>query len=194
MPRSQTLARRIRTYLPWGLGTGCVLCLFVIPSLLRFGNHPLPGYGITPLQIAVVYVLSGLVGGVLVAALLPLSRWFLGAFFLGMIVVLPAYMAVGVLMRGNDSWVETWIFGGVAAFFVGGGVATQISSESYARPIPTPQLLAALWMVVGVGQVVGWYLGLKWPGETRATIGLALVFAPLYVALLATLSRRRSVA
>ena len=133
MPGPQTLAGRIRTYVPWGLGTGCLLCLFLIPSLLRSGNHPLPGYGITPLQIAVVYVLSGLVGGVLVAALFPLSQWFLGAFLLGMMVAFPPYMAVAVLMRGNDSWAETWIFGGVAAFFVGGGVATQLSSESYAR-------------------------------------------------------------
>lgn len=177
MGKPSTLSERVRTYTPWGLGIGGGLCLFLIPSLLRYGNHPLPGYGITPLQIAIVYVLSGLVGGLLMAALFPLSRWFLGSFVLGMIVLFPAYMAFGVLMRENDPWAQSWTIGVICAFFVGGGVGTQISSESYSRPIPTPQLIAALWVVVGVGQVVGWYLGLKWPGGARAMIGLGLVFA-----------------
>ena len=188
-----TLSQRVRTYVPWGFAIGCVFCLFLIPVLLRYGNHALPPYSITPLQIAITYVLSGAFGGLLVAMLYPLRRWFLGSFALGMIVVFPAYMAFSVLLRGTDPWAEAWIIGGIAAFFVGGGLGTQISSESYSRPIPTPQLIVTLWVVVAICQVVGWYLGMKWPGGARAMVGLALVFAPLYVAALATLSRRRSV-
>ena len=190
--RRSPFVQRARTYVPWGLAMGGGFCVFLVPALLRYGNHAIPPYRITPLEIAIVYVLSGLVGGVLVAALLPLRRWFLGSFALGFIVAFPPYAAFGLMMRGNEPSTLPWIGGAIAAFFTGGGLGTQISSESYARPIPSPQLIVGLWTIVAVGQVVGWYLGMKWPGGTRAMIGLALVFAPLYVAALATLSRRRS--
>jgi hypothetical protein len=36
-----------------------------------------------------------------------------------------------------------------------------------------------------------WYLGMRWPGETRAGIGMGLVFLPIYVAILATLAHRK---
>jgi peptidoglycan/LPS O-acetylase OafA/YrhL len=79
----------------------------------------------------------------------------------------------------------------VASFFVGGGLGALIASQSYGRPIPSSQLVAALWVVVVLCQVAGWYMGMRWRGEVRATVGLGLVFMPPYVAALATFSRRR---
>jgi len=108
-----------------------------------------------------------------------------------MLAAFPAYFGPAVLMRGNDPWSETLSIGLVLAFFVGGGLGSQIASESYGRPVPSSQLVLVLWGIVVVCQVVGWYLGMRWPGEVRATVGLGLVFMPPYVAALATFSRRR---
>jgi hypothetical protein len=164
--------------------------LLVVPRLLT-GNQPIPTYGVTPLQIIAGYLAAGICGGLIVALLYPLKQWFLGAFFIGMLAALPAYLGPAVLMRGNDPWSVTLSIGLVAAFFVGGGVGSLIASESYGRPIPSSQLVLGLWGIVVVCQVVGWYLGMRWPGEVRATVGLGLVFMPPYVAALATFSRRR---
>ena len=187
----EELAQRTRTFVRWGLFMGVGFCIFLIPSVLTGGNRPLQRYGLTPLQIAAVYLASGILGGALIALLYPLKRWFLGAFLLGMLAALPAYLGLALLMRGHDPLPVTLTIGFVASFFVGGGLGTQISSESHSRPIPSSAFVMALWIVVGLCQVLGWYLGMRWPGETRGTIGLGLVFLPLFVALLATLSRSR---
>jgi hypothetical protein len=164
--------------------------LLLVPALLTSGNRPLPRYGLTPLEIVAVYFLAGALGGGLIAVLYPIRRWFLGAFALGVFGALPAYLGAGLLMRSGEPWSEAWIIGGICAFLVGGGLGTQISSESHSRPVPSPRLIKTLWIIVGAGQIVGWYLGLNWPGEPLAAIGLGLVFLPLYIAILATLSRR----
>ena len=189
--KAERLAERARRFVRYGIFMAGAFSLLVVPRLLT-GNHPIPEYGVTPLQIIAGYLAAGILGGLIVATLYPLKQWFLGAFFIGMLAACPAYLGPAVLMRRNDPWSETFVVGFVAAFFVGGGVGSQIASESYGRPIPSSLLLFGLWAIVAVCQVVGWYLGMRWPGEVRATVGLGLVFMPPYVAALATFSRRRS--
>ena len=188
--KGQPLASRARRFVRYGLFMAGLFSLIVAPRLLT-GNHPIPEYGVTPLEIIVGYFAAGICGGLIVALLYPLKQWFLGAFFIGMLAAFPAYLGPAILMRGNESWSVTLAFGFVAAFFVGGGVGALIASESYGRPIPSSQLVLGLWAVVVVCQVAGWYLGMRWPGEVRATVGLGLVFLPPYLAVLATYSRRR---
>ena len=191
MADTESLIKRARRFVRLGLMMAGGFSLFLVRALLTSGNRPLPRYGLTPLEIVAEYFLAGALGGGLIAVLYPIRRWFLGAFALGVLAALPAYLGFALLMKSDEPWSVAWIIGGICAFFVGGGVGTQISSESRSRPVPSARLIVTLWVIVGAGQIVGWYLGLHWPGETRATIGLGLVFLPLYIAILATLSRSR---
>ena len=184
------LTQRIRTFVRYGLYMATGFSLLLIPAVLLIGNRALPRYGLTPIQIVAVYYLAGVMGGVVVALVYPISRWFLGAFALGSLAVAPVYVGFGLLLRTRDDPASLpWALGGVLALFVGGGVGTQIWSEQHGGP--TRSTLIALWIVVALTQPIGWYLGLRWPGETRAAVGLGFVFMPLYVALLASISRAR---
>jgi hypothetical protein len=164
--------------------------LLLIPWLLLAGNRPLPRYGLTPLQVAAVYFIAGIAGGVVVAVAYPISRWFLGAFALGAIAAAPVYVGFGLLLRSSDDPPSLpWVLGGTLALFVGGGVGTQIWSEEHGGA--SRATVIALWVLVAASQPVGWYLGLHWAGESLAAVGLGFVFLPLYVALLAWVSRNR---
>jgi hypothetical protein len=184
-----TLGQRLRRFVRWGVYTAAVLSLTLIPTLVRTGNRPIPGDRITPFQIAIVYVLAGIIGGSLVAFLYPLSRWFLGAFLLGAVATTPVFVGLGFLTSANEPSSATWIIAGVGTFFVGGSLGTLVWSTAHRGPdLPT---LISLWAIAVVCQVIGWYLGSRWPGEPPATIGIALVLLPLLPALLATVSRWR---
>jgi hypothetical protein len=186
---SDSLTRRIRKFTRIGLIMATGFSLFLLPFLLTGPNRPLPKYGLTPLQIVAVYYAGGIFGSSAVAVLYPIRRWFLGAFLLGAIAAAPVYLGFSFLMRGDDPASVAWVIGGVLAFFAGGGLGTQLWSETHKGPTRTT--VRALWTIVAACQVVGWYLGMRWPGEVRAAIGLGLVFLPLFLALLATVSYSR---
>jgi hypothetical protein len=184
------LSQRVKRFVRWGLYFASCCSLFLIPFVLESGNRPIPRYGLTPLQIAAVYFATGIMGGVVVAVAYPMNRWFLGAFALGTLAAAPAYIVFGMMMQKKDDPASLpWILGGVLAVFVGGGAGTQLWSEEHSGA--SRATVITLWVVVLLCQPIGWYLGLRWPGERLATIGLGLVFLPLWVALLATLSRNR---
>ena len=185
------LLERLKRFTRWGFYFASMCSLFLIPSIISSGNRPIERYGMTPLQIATVYFATGIAGGAVVALAYPISRWFLGAFVLGTLAIMPAYTVFALMMQKKDDPPSLpWILGGVGAVFVGGGVGTKFWSDEH-RGASRPTVIA-LWIVVLLCQPIGWYLGLRWPGEPPATIGLGLVFLPLWVALLATLSRRRA--
>jgi hypothetical protein len=187
-----TLEQRALLFGLAGLLIGAGFSLFLLPALLTGAHQFSTEYGMTPLQAVAVYLLGGPLGGFVLALLYPIRRWFLGAFSLGVLTTLPVYLGFALLTRRDQPPSVPWILGGILAFLAGGGVATQISSESHDRPVPSPQFVRALWLIVAVCQIIGWYLGLRWPGHTRAAVGLGLVFLPLYVALLATISQQRA--
>jgi len=186
-----TLSSRARRFVRWGFLAGAGFSLLLLPWLALTGNRPLPRFGLTPLAVAAVYVLAGTIGGMLVALLYPLRRWFLGAFLLGVVTLFPVYTGFALLLRGDAPLSVGWVLGGVLAFFVGGGLGTQIWTEEGAQAAASPRTVMVLWIVTAACQVPGWYLGLRWPGESRAAVGLALVFLPPFVAALATISRAR---
>jgi hypothetical protein len=184
----ENLGQRLKRFVRWGLYFAGCCSLFLIPFVLVSGNRPIPRYGITPLQIAAVYFATGIMGGVLVALAYPMNRWFLGAFALGTIAAAPAYTVFGLMMQNKDDPAALpWVLGGVCAVFVGGGVGSHFWSEQHGGA--SRSTVITLWVVVLLCQPIGWYLGLRWSGEPPATIGLGLVFLPLWVALLATISR-----
>ena len=187
-----TLDRRIKRFVRWGLYFACCCSLFLVPFALAAGNRPIPRYGVTPLAIAAMYFATGIMGGIIVALAYPMKRWFLGAFAVGTLAATPAYVVAGLMLRDkSDPASLPWVLGAVLALFVGGGVGTQIWSEEHGGA--SRETMIALWIVVLVTQPIGWYLGLRWPGEGLAAIGLGLVFLPLWVASLATITRHRLV-
>ena len=184
------LLSRIRKFVRVGLYMATAFSLLLVPLALLVGNRPLTRYGLTPLQIAAVYFLAGIVGGVVVALVYPINRWFLGAFVLGSLALAPVYVGFSLLLRSSDDPPSLpWALGGTLALLVGGGVGTQIWSEQHRGA--SRRTVTALWIIVAVCQPIGWYLGLHWAGESPAAVGLELVFLPLYIAVLASFSRFR---
>jgi hypothetical protein len=183
---SDTFTQRARKFMRIGMIMATGFSLFLVPSLLSYGNRPLPKYGLTPLQVVAVYFAGGILGSVAVAVLYPINRWFLGAFLLGAVAAAPIYLSFSFLLRGVAPAPVAWSLGGVLAFLVGGGLGTQLWSESHKGPTRTT--VRALWAIVAVCQAVGWYLVIR---EVRAGVGFALVFLPLFLALLATVSYSR---
>ena len=180
---------RFRRFVAIGVFGATAFSLFLIPSFLAYGNRPIPRVGLTPLQNLVVYYAGGVGGGTLVALLYPLRRWFLGAFILGAVALAPMYLGFALLIGRGIPTTVAWAIGCVLAYFVGGGLGTQIWSDEHGGS--DKSTVIALWLVTVVCQVPGWYMGMRWPGETQAGIGLGLVFMPAYLAALATISRKR---
>jgi hypothetical protein len=185
------LSPRVRRYVSWGFFVGACLCVFLLPAVVLTGNRPLARYGLTPLEIAALYVLAGTLGGALVGVLYPITRWFLGAFLLGAIALLPVYLGFALLLAGDTPLSARWVIGAVPAFFVGGGLGAHLWSGEHKHAGPNSRTIVALWIVAIVCQVPGWYLGMRWAGEAPAVVGLGLVFFPPFVAALATLARQR---
>lgn len=100
----ESFGQRARRFVRWGRFMGGCFSLLVIPRLVTGGNRPIAGYDLTPLQIVGLYLVSGLLGGLIIALLYPFKQWFLGAFCVGMLRALPAYLGAALLMRGNDPW------------------------------------------------------------------------------------------
>jgi len=184
------LTERVRRFVRYGFYMATCFSILLVPAALLTGNRPLSRYGLTPLAIAAVYYLAGIVGGVVVALAYPINRWFLGAFALGSLAVAPVYVGFGLLLRSSDDPPSLpWVLGGTLALLVGGGVGTQIWSEEHKGA--SRRTVITLWILVAVCQPIGWYLGMHWAGESPAAVGLGLVFLPLYVAGLASVSRYR---
>jgi hypothetical protein len=187
--RTDTLPRRLGTFAGFGLLEGILCALAILARMLFLGNRVLPRIGLTPLGLAGTYLAAGVVGGALFGLLYPLRRWFLGGVCLGIVALLPVYVAIALLMPTEFSVSVGLIIGGVLAFIVGGGVGAQTWSEGRARV--ARRTLRLLWAVTVACQLLGWYLGLRWAGRPAATVGLFLLIVPLYLALLATFARER---
>lgn len=182
------LRSRLRRFMRIGLVGATLFSLFLVPSFLINGNRPIPKVGLTPLQNLAVYYLGGILGSILVAILYPIQRWFLGAFALGTVAMAPLYLGFALLVMRDIPRAAMWSIGIVLAYLVGGGVGTQIWSEHGGANKNT---VVVLWIVAAACQIPGWYMGMRWAGQTLATIGLGLVFMPLYPAMLATVARKK---
>jgi hypothetical protein len=72
-------------------------------------------------QVVFSYVAGGVVGGVLVGALLPIARWAPGAFVVGTIGTLPFFLLVNLLIASDAPWFpDQLVMALIASMLLGG--------------------------------------------------------------------------
>ena len=182
-PAASTFSSRIRWMPVAGL-----LVTAVVAARALFGPHPLP---------AAAFIVGGVVGGVLVAALYPLSRWLLGSTLLGMIAVSPAYIVVFLTDPTSHSLSEALLgalfcivaIGGVSGFrmWFSGRSPAETPHWIYGIRYPTGGGMVDAWGAAVIAGVIGWVIGMHWVGQMKALIGLPIILLPLGFALAVTI-------
>ncbi len=135
MSRSSDLRRDLRWGIMWGLGFAAVYTFVAALIFAVEGQHPFEANDATLGEAIVGYVLGGLVGGVLLGLLRPLTarRW--GAVFVGILVGVPAVGAVVLPIEGPPSaWDQADLF----AVVVLGTILGAFGGNHYWKPASGP--------------------------------------------------------
>lgn len=112
--------------LKWGVGYGLIFAvlfsLIVIVQYLLAGPGVAASRGIPVVAAIGAYFGGGIIGGVLLGLLRPLTRWRLGSAVVGIITCLPLSVAFALAFEGRPSnWsVEMVAAGIIVAVLIGG--------------------------------------------------------------------------
>lgn len=108
MPEERRKKRHVLLDLRWGAVWGLLiaLCLTVILAVLAAIQGPrlFESYGTSFLTVALLYLGGGLVGGLVVGLLRPLTRWRLGGVAMGILAALPVGLGVRLMQSGLEPW------------------------------------------------------------------------------------------
>ena len=95
-----------------GAGTGflmaCFYVVWVVVLRLGGGGRTLEELKISLGVLVGIYLLGGIVGGVVAGALFPLTKWLMGAALVGFLAVIPFFAAVAITLRPEGP-VNRWI-------------------------------------------------------------------------------------
>lgn len=126
---------RVRSDVRWGvtggLSVAAFYCLWVTAVYIVNGSAPFERNGVTFFSTVTSYLILGIVGGVIVGVLRPLSERRLGAYGIGFIVGLLSALGLMILVAG---WPTRWDvpeWGTIPFVAAGGGWA--IGSELWKR-------------------------------------------------------------
>jgi hypothetical protein len=100
----------------WGVLAGGLFSVYALFLYTLQGGASLEQLGITLRDLIGLYVLGGLLVGILAGMMLPLTKRRSGAVLVGIVAALPFYFGV-VVMLGQDDWYS----GVISALLVGGG-------------------------------------------------------------------------
>ena len=128
-----------------------------------------------------LYPVTGVLGGALVAVCLPLTRWLGGAFLVGGVAFLPTFLGVTLIDVGHigKSEIET---AAVCSICLGGALG---AAEWFNEPRRSYRL-AHFWLFAGVCTILAWFMGLHWAGQWQALVAIPLFLIPVAFALMAT--------
>ena len=100
MRKLRRSGRRIRSDIAWGVFAGLLMATFY--SVVAIAIHAAKGSGafdeagITLGKALAAYWIGGAVGGAVLGLAIPLARNKLGAAIVGILVAIPAFVAIGV--------------------------------------------------------------------------------------------------
>jgi len=109
-------AVNIRWGLGWGLAFAAFYCVIALVLNALSDGEAFPEKRVTLPQVLVLYVTCGVLAGLVVGALRPLTKTKMGATVVGTIVAFPVSMGFGLLHSGapwlwpEETWIATLVF------------------------------------------------------------------------------------
>jgi len=111
---------QVRTGLGWGLAFATCYSGYVLLLWIARGRVVFDRVGMNVWEVILAYYGSGLVGGAIVGALLPLGRSRPGAALLGFLVAFPVLYTLGMFLEPAAAWgSELLLAAALSASFVG---------------------------------------------------------------------------
>lgn len=98
-------------------------CLVALLIYLLKGSAPFDQYGLTLMDVLLIYAFGGVAGGALGGSLLPLATWRIGAVLLGGLSAVPMFFAIAML-SGRPSVFALLMSSGLLGGVVGYGLWT----------------------------------------------------------------------
>lgn len=95
--------RNIRWGLSWSLSLAAIWCAYVCVLSVVRGSTRFDAYGTTLWMIVAVYIVNGVMGGIILGALRPIATSRLGAILVGVAVAIPFFIAVWFATDGPFS-------------------------------------------------------------------------------------------
>jgi hypothetical protein len=123
--RGRSLLDNIRWGVSGGLFIAAAYCAWVIAVYILRGSAPFDRLGITLRAALGTYVAVGIVGGLIVGLLRPLTKWRPGAYFVGLVAGTFGASGVMAALSGPptawdfDEWVVVPIIAVAAAWVIG---------------------------------------------------------------------------
>lgn len=130
--KRQTRHNRVVQYVATGAGIGVMFSVLpLIVAIVRLSwTIPVRSSELPVIPIVLVYILTGAWGGLVAALLGRYSRYRLVVAGIGLVVALPAALAMSVLIRGLPWTAAHWLLAGVGCLLglvVAFGVKAELS-------------------------------------------------------------------
>lgn len=117
-PYWHAIRDRLAVSIALGVLFAGVLALWVTAVRIFGGRSAFEELGASYPVVVLTYLGSGVVGGIIVGLLLPITRWRVGVAFVGFLVGVATFSAVGLSITGFEGWssddVLIAILGGLA--------------------------------------------------------------------------------
>lgn len=117
-----TLFRNIAWGVMWGMVGALGFMLFSLARHVFQGEAPFKVYSLTFRGAIAMYLVEGLLTGVLVGLLRPLAQYFIGAMVLGFSIAFTVYGVAGWAMEGPMSNWDSVSWGALVLVTVIGGI------------------------------------------------------------------------
>lgn len=106
-----SLKRDLRWGTTGGLSIAVVYCVWVLIIYMLRGSDPFEQAGVSLPMVLITYLGVGLVSGMVVGLLRPLTRWTVGAYAVGLAAGVPFGLGLVVCIQGSpDRWDwATWM-------------------------------------------------------------------------------------
>ena len=136
IPARTSLAENIEWGLWYGVAMACAYSAIAILLFLIRGPRAFIHNGISLVSTIAVYLIGGILGGLMLGALRPLTRYFLGVLLVAIPVSAPLFGGILVATKGVPwQWSEkTWITFVIATCFFGpffGFISWRQNRKSY---------------------------------------------------------------
>ena len=111
MPDSLSRTANIRWGIQWGMTIASIYSLIALVINRLSAGQAFSRKGITLGQTIALYMISGLIGGIVIGSLRPVMKSKLGASAVGVIAAFPLSVGISVMRSGAPSgWNdETWV-------------------------------------------------------------------------------------